>query len=132
VPIAFYSPDVNLKQVIDTAKIIQHIDLYPTILSLMGINDTVFSFGDDILKRKTIGVNYLNGIYQFIIEENLIRFDGEKIIDCYRYKNDSLLKNNILKQLPEDTIIKYTKTAQAIIQTYDESLLNNKMTVSEP
>ncbi len=131
VPIVFYSPGIDLSAYLDTSALIQHIDLYPTVLSLLGQEKKVFSFGDNVLDSPTVGMNFLNGVYRFTVDSLLLHFDGEKITQAYRFKQDSLLKDNVLNELSPRQITYYTKTAQAVVQTYDESLLNNTMTADE-
>ncbi|HCQ29598.1 MAG TPA: hypothetical protein DIU39_04880, partial [Flavobacteriales bacterium] len=88
-------------------------------------------FGTNVLENNTLVMNNLSGIYQFMSGNYLFRFDGEEITACYRFKQDSLLKDNIVNQLSEDTLKQYLKTFEAAIQTYDESLLENKMTAND-
>ena len=131
VPIVIYSPGKNMRNAIDTTNLVQHIDIYPTVLSLLGKQEQVFAFGTNVLENNTLVMNNLSGIYQFMSGNYLFRFDGEEITACYRFKQDSLLKDNIVNQLSEDTLKQYLKTFEAAIQTYDESLLENKMTAND-
>ncbi|HCQ30394.1 MAG TPA: sulfatase, partial [Flavobacteriales bacterium] len=45
VPIVIYSPGKNMRNAIDTTNLVQHIDIYPTVLSLLGKQEQVFAFG---------------------------------------------------------------------------------------
>jgi hypothetical protein len=74
-------------------------------------------------------VNYNNGIFQLIQDNYLLQFDGKNSIAFYNFKQDSLLKHNLIhssKIYPD-----YEKKIKAIIQSYQERLTQNQLTIQK-
>lgn len=128
VPIAFFIPShPNFKGSINTTA--QHADLFPSTLYLLGIKDTIFSFGKCIWDTTAphFAVNYINGEYQLINSDYLLLFNGNKTNGFYRFSNDSLLKNNLLYKDSTQTQKKMEDMLKAIIQIYDYAIINNRL-----
>ena len=97
VPIIFYTPDGSLQGKSDA--IAQQIDIMPTVLGYLGYDNPYIAFGCDLLhtpKEDTYAVNYLNGVYQFFKGEYMIQFDGNRTTAVYAFRNDPLLKTNLI------------------------------------
>jgi phosphoglycerol transferase MdoB-like AlkP superfamily enzyme len=97
IPIAFYIPsEKNFKGILNTTA--QQTDIYPSILGLLGINDTIFAFGRSIWDTTSqhFAVNYLNGEYHLIMNHHVLCFDGNKTTGLFNYTTDSLLQSNIM------------------------------------
>ena len=69
---------------------------------------------------------YNSGTYQLIENNYALEFNGEKAIELYNFSKDSLLENNLLIT-KSDLSKKLELKTKAIIQTYQQSLINNKM-----
>ncbi len=130
VPIAFYQyKNSSLKGILN--QTMQHADIFPSILHYLGIQDTVIGFGKSVWDTATVhyAVNYINGEYQLFWFPNLLTFDGDKTTGFYNVSTDSLLQNNLAgkdhaKQTTMENFLK------AIIQEYDDAVVNNKLTLS--
>lgn len=128
VPIAFYIPsDTNFKGILKTTA--QHADIYPSVLGLLGIKDTIYAFGRNIWDTSSVhfAVNYLNGEYHLIMNNYLLCFNGNHTTGFYQYESDSLLKNNLSKNSIKQKEIMET-ILKAIIQQYDYDVINNHLT----
>ena len=129
IPLIIYSPGTNLigENNIDN---IQQIDVMPTVLNMLNIQDKYIAFGTDAFnKRKQhFSFNYIEGIYQIIKDNYLLCFDGKKSISLFNLTNDRLQKNNIL-----DVNIKKAKELElyikCIYQEYSNRLIDNKLTI---
>src|SRR5690606_24126473 len=66
IPLVFYEPN-NVKPKIDE-RVCQQLDIFPTILSYLGIGDVVVTFGNNLLENniKTFAIQYVNNQHQFI------------------------------------------------------------------
>ena len=55
-------------------------------------------------------------------------FDGKKALALYNFKNDELLKTNLLKQ---NTVLakKMERFIKAYVQSFNERIINNQLTV---
>ena len=98
----------------------------PTILDYINYPDTVFSFGKSIFdSHYPFSINYIGNTYQFITEDYYIIFDGANIVAIYSRAKDPRQWNNIKDkiELPQKEI----DLMKAFLQTYNHSLLYNKM-----
>ena len=130
VPIIFYDPDnSNFKQ--KSKKIIQHIDIMPSILSYINYNKPFISLGNNTFNDKNgYAINYNNG-YQLIIDEKIIIYDEieEKITKIFDLKNDLSLKLNIINDTESIDLKQFENKIKAFIQTYNNRMINNTMSL---
>lgn len=126
VPIAFYAP-----QIIETKEvkeIAQHTDIGVSIISVLGIDDYVFSFGRNLFDsiQNPAYINYINNVYSFSDGTHLLQSDGENIKRVYNIKTDKSLKNNIYNENPNDwsDLDLQFKTR---LQQYNNRMINNKL-----
>ncbi len=131
VPIAFYHPeDTTLKGFRE--DIIQHIDLFPSVLSYAGIEGEIVSFGNNVFDTITqnFAVNYNGGIYQYIEDRNLLMFDGNKANSFYNFFDDPRLEIDLI----EDKTAKVKQMEnkiKALIQQFNYRVINNKLVIDK-
>ena len=126
IPIIYFMQNSNLKRFDSTTT--QHIDIMPSVLDYINYPSPYFAFGTSVFDSTAdhFALNINNDVYQYIQNKYTLQFDGEKSIELCNYMNDSLLKIDLLHKKPD--IVKQMETkAKAIIQTYQQSLINNKM-----
>ena len=119
-------PNSNLKKYDSTTT--QHIDIMPTILDYLNYPEHYFAFGTSVFDSTAdhFALNMNSDVYQFIQNDYSLLFDGDKTIDMYDYMQDSLFKTDL--SVKKSAITKQLETkAKAIIQTYQQCLINNKM-----
>lgn len=129
VPIIFYDPSGEMPRGLSTT-IAQQIDIMPTVLDYLGYKKPYVAFGIDLLnspQEKGYAVNYNNGIYQYFKGEYMLQFDGQKSVALYEFKQDVLLKNNLLGKVPQEKQME--RELKAIIQQYMQRMINDKLTV---
>jgi phosphoglycerol transferase MdoB-like AlkP superfamily enzyme len=108
-------------------KVTQHSDIFPTVLDYLNYNGEIVCFGNSVLRDKeSFSINYYNNIYQFYTQHYLLQFDGEKVIALYLYRSDKSLNNNLLDENP-DMAAHLEEKIKAIIQQYNNRLINNKL-----
>ena len=126
IPIIYYLPNSDLKKFDSTTT--QHIDIMPSVLDYLNYPDNYFAFGTSVFDTTAehFALNINNDVFQFIQNKYTLQFDGEKSNELCNYYTDSLLKENLI--LKKQEIARgMEKKAKAIIQTYQQSLINNKM-----
>ena len=127
IPIIMYAPgDSNIKGVNST--LISQIDIMPSIIDYLGVNDTLTSFGRSVFNQnnKRYHFNYIKGDYYILNDMFLLISDGDKNKALYLYKKDVFLKENLLdKNKLEANSLK--KVLQAIIKQYNYRLINNEL-----
>ncbi len=98
IPIFIYAPDGSLQQSIPSAA--EHIDIGPTILSLLGYAEPFYSFGKNLTTHhQNPGVmQYLSSnVYQYIDSQYIIEYDENKqiISSVYDHVSDPTLQENL-------------------------------------
>ncbi|MCX6232014.1 MAG: sulfatase-like hydrolase/transferase [Bacteroidetes bacterium] len=126
IPILFYLPNGSLN--INHQQIGQQIDIMPSILDFLNFDKPYFAFGTSVFdtSKPHFNISYLNEEYQLIKDNYALKFDGEKFVSLYQISQDSLLQHNLI-----NTEVKEKKEMEvflkALIQQYNNSLINNKM-----
>ncbi len=126
IPIVYHLQGSNLKGFDSTAT--QQIDIMPSVLDYINYPNPYFAFGTSVFDTAAdhFAMNINNSIYQFIEHNYSIQFDGEKTNEMNNYMIDSLLKTDVSNKQKAMTKQLENK-AKAIIQTYQQCLINNKM-----
>ena len=133
IPIIFFTPDDSLEPVHNTVNIAQQTDITPTLLHLLGYNKPYLAFGNDLLgsdAEQTWAFSYNAGIYQLVKGDLMLQFDGAKTTAVYRFKNDPLLKHNLVGQLPEQQSME--QFLKALIQQYMSRMNENRLLPESP
>ena len=124
IPIAFYYP--RKISPIRCEEIAQQIDLGPSILSALGVNDTLFSFGRnlfDTISDPTF-VSYYNLTYQYCDGNYLVQSDGERPFGIFKPLSDTLLNDNLIDRLQcSDVFDKLYK----FVQEYNNRMISNNL-----
>ncbi len=126
IPIIYYLPNSNLKKLDSTVT--QQIDIMPSVLDYINYPFNYFAFGNSVFDStgQHHALMYYSGLYQLIDKDYVLEFEGDRAGYLYNYSNDSLLKNNvILKEAAKGKEME--RKIKAIIQTYQHSLITNKM-----
>ena len=126
VPLIFYAPGFISPGV--NNSIVQQNDIFSSVIDFIGLESQLLNFGQSVFDDKTprFAINYLNGIYQFFSDEYVLQFDGEQSLALYHINEDPELKNNLIKQ-QQEIKIKLEKQLKAVIQQYQQRLVNNQM-----
>lgn len=135
VPILFYAPGMSEFCGMED-KIVEQIDIMPTVLGILGYDRPYICFGQDAIRTSAedkFAVNNLLGtnIYQFIKGDYLIQFDGEQVTKAYLYRTDSLLKEDVKNSMPQEILQSMEKQLKAIIQQYMQRMNTNNLVYRE-
>ncbi|KLT70014.1 LTA synthase family protein [Flavobacterium sp. ABG] len=127
IPILFFDPS-NPELVGVTKKNFQQIDIMPSILDYLNIKTDLISFGKSYRSKDDFVINYLQGTYHYIQGDYYINFANNQIIGLYNWKKDVLLKTNLM-QSDKTRTKKATKFLKAYIQSFNERVIDNKLTL---
>ncbi|MCF0193176.1 MAG: LTA synthase family protein, partial [Prevotella sp.] len=130
-PIIFFDPSGKMETGMKDA-IAQQIDIMPTLLNYLGYDKPYIAFGKDLLgtpEQDTWAVNYNNGIYQFVQGDYLLQFDGKHPTAFYNYKQDILLKHNLIGKVPQQKQMELM--LKAIIQQYMDRMVKNQLSIKK-
>lgn len=125
IPILFFDPsNPELTGVSD--KNFQQIDIMPSILDYLNIKTDMVSFGKSYKSKENFVVYYLQGTYHYIKDDYYLAFANNKTIGLYKWKEDVLLKNNLMLQ-NKPKVEESEKFLKAYIQSFNERVINNKL-----
>jgi len=126
IPLIFFRPDGSLKEM--SFKVSQQIDILPSVLDYLNFDQSYFSFGRSVFDSTQGGfaVNYLNDTYQYIEDEYALILDTVQGNSLYRFTTDSLLTNNLVSS-DTSKALGMERKLKAIIQAYNDAMINNKM-----
>ncbi len=129
--ILFFSPNPNLVGIGKSSEIAQQIDIYPSLVDLMGYNKPFRSWGRSLFSNvadetprafisNAVMYQMMQGNYIYIIDENA------KVNGIYK-KEDGALKDNLLGKVDNAEIQKGIKDLKAFMQDYMDRIINDKL-----
>lgn len=128
VPILIYKPNSNL--VGEDNTIAQHIDIFPTVLDLIGYDKPFRSWGRSLVDKsnpkKPFLINYNTNNYHFMRGNYICVFDGKNATGFYDVNDKKLLKNLIGKRNKEMNDMEIA--CKAFIQDYFNRIIDKKLT----
>ena len=124
IPVAFYYP--GKISPLRCEELAQQIDLGPSILSALDVNDTLFAFGRNLFDTvsEQAFASYYNLTYQYCDGTYLVQSDGEAPFGIFKPLNDSLLNDNLVDRLQCPDI--YDKLYR-FMQVYNNRMINNEL-----
>ena len=115
IPLIIFSGDSSMQGT--NNKIVQQIDIMPSILDLTNYNKKYFTFGKSMINGADWAVCYRSGKYQLITNNGILINSDEK----YQQFSDWQLNNEKQVNIYDKKILK------AIKQSFNNSMINNKM-----
>lgn len=127
VPIMIFKPGSNL--IGENKAIAQHIDIFPTVLDLIGFDRPFRSWGRSLVsKEKDIEpylINYNTNNYHFMKGNYICVFDGKKAIGFYGINDKKFISNLIGKRNKEMNDLEIS--CKAFIQDYFSKIIDKKL-----
>ena len=129
-PFIMYKPDGSLKGV--TNDLVEQIDIMPSILGYLNYNQPFVAFGRNIFdsSQEPFVITYTASTYQLLIGDYLYLNDGTTETGLYKFKTDKLLSENLKGKFP-DVESKMKTKLKAIIQQYNNRMIDNKLTIGK-
>lgn len=127
IPILIYKPNSDLKGV--NADFAQQIDIYPTILDMIGYNKPFKSWGRSLLGDKNVKpfvFNFNGHQYQFMQGNYICTFDGKEITGIFS-ATDYGLEKNIMTTVSKEETEHLRISAKAFLQDYMGRIIDRKM-----
>ena len=126
VAMLIYKP--NSKFVGEYKDYAQQIDLYPTLLDMIGYDKPFRSWGRSLVgdsKIKPFLIRYSSNVYQFMSGNYICTFDGNKVVGFYDKKDKDLKYNLISKRNPEMDLLEVK--CKAFIQDYMARVMDKRL-----
>jgi len=135
IPIFFYMPGKQFPELpvkCDSTRLIQQIDITPSILALLNYQKPFFSFGKNVFDNSDSFVNYVfndrNGNSMYYLDDLMIEYHENQLCGIYEYKKDFSLKNNLLGRKNEFRQLPFMEQQmRAILQQYITRMKDNNL-----
>ena len=127
VPILFFSP--SEKYVGENKDWAQQIDIYPTILDMIGYPKPFRSWGRSLINEKQVPpfvIKYASNVYQYMEGNYICCFDGKKVVGFYAAADKGMEHNLIKNKTPEMDAI--ALRCKAFVQDYMERIIDKRLT----
>ena len=126
VALMLFSPD--RKYVGYDAEYAQQIDIFPTILDIIGYQKPFRSWGRSLLSNDNISpfaVKWSGSYYEYLEGNYIVTFDGKNVLGFYN-KNDKDLQNNLIAKKNNEMKSLELKV-KAFIQNYMNSIIEKRL-----
>ena len=126
VPILFFTP--NKKYVGENNEWAQQIDIYPTLLDMIGYEKPFRSWGRSLINPndvKPFAIKHNSKEYMFMSGNYIGTFNEKKATGFYD-KNDKDLKNNLIKNRNKEMDVLELR-CKAFLQDYMERIIDKKL-----
>ncbi len=127
VPMLLYAPGSDLRGR-DTTTTVQHADLLPTLLNLLGYEKPFVAFGNNMLdpREPHFAFSDYDGLFQLVEGEYVLQHDGTQPVGLYHFATDNTLQHNLLQD-PEasDRLARMRRRLEALLQSYSGRMKGN-------
>ena len=127
VPILFFTP--NQKYVGVNDDFAQQIDIYPTLLDMIGYQKPFRSWGRSLISEKRVPpfvIKHSAKVYQYMCGNYICTFDGKKAIGFYD-KEDKGMERNLIKQRNAE-MDAIELRCKVFYQDYMERIIDKRLT----
>ena len=134
VPIILYAPgDASLRGY-DEERVVEQIDIMPTVLSYLHYDQPYIAFGRDMLNGNTdegFALHWLpeSSSYEYVWGDYALQFDGKQVTSAYAYRTDSTFSNNVLNSMPPAILDRMQRQMKSVIQQYMQRMTSDQLTV---
>ena len=128
IPILFYSPNKKFNLKGEIAEPTQQMDIYPTLVDLMGYNKKIRSWGRSLVSEQKEDYLIVNssGVEQMMIGNYIYLFDGNDFTGIYDAK-DLGFEKNLIRGAKTPEMILGEKKGKAWYQDYMNRVMNRKL-----
>lgn len=126
VPILFFTPSEKYVGVNNDWA--QQIDIYPTILDMIGYPKPFRSWGRSLIGDTQVApfvVKYSSNVYQFMSGNYICTFDGKKAVGFY-VPSDKAMEHNLIRQRNSEMDILEMR-CKAFVQDYMERIMDKRL-----
>jgi phosphoglycerol transferase MdoB-like AlkP superfamily enzyme len=126
VPILFYTADERFKGV--NGDWAQQIDIYPTLLDMMGYQKPFRSWGRSLVSSGKIApfvIKHSANVYQYMSGNYICTFDGKKAVGFYAKADKNMEHNLIAQRNPEMDLLEVK--VKCFVQDYMNRIVERRL-----
>lgn len=134
VPIILYAPGDPSLHGYDEERVVEQIDIMPTVLSYLHYDRPYIAFGRDMLGGKAelgFALHWLpeSSSYEYVWGDYALQFDGKQVTSAYAFRTDSTFSHNVLGTMPPATLNRMERHMKSVIQQYMQRMTTDALTV---
>ncbi len=134
VPIILYAPGDPSLHGYDEERVVEQIDIMPTVLSYLHYDRPYIAFGCNMLSGNNddgFALHWLpeSSSYEYVWGDYALEFDGKDVTAAYAFRTDSTFSNNVLKTMPIDTRVRMERHMKSIIQQYMQRMTTDNLVI---
>jgi phosphoglycerol transferase MdoB-like AlkP superfamily enzyme len=128
IPLIIFNPKMNRHQEFDFAA--QQIDILPTVLDMLDYDLPFCSFGTSLTGENSphIAFQYQVDRYELKNDDYTLHYMDKGKYFIYDHHKDPEYKKDIKDSIPSAIKTNMVQTLQAVIQTYNNAMIENKLT----
>ena len=135
VPIILYTPGDPSLHGYDEERIVEQIDIMPTVLDYLHYDKPYIAFGNDILKmpvNEGFALHWLpeSSSYEYVWGDYALHFDGKDVTAAYAFRTDSTFSRNVLSMMPPATLNQMQRHMKSVIQQYMQRMTTDQLVVN--
>ncbi len=132
VPIILFAPGDPSLHGYDEERVVEQIDIMPTVLSYLHYDKPYIAFGRDMLSQGDgFAIHWLpeSSSYEYVWGNYALHFDGKGLNAAYKFRSDSTFSNNVLMTMPKDTLSLMKRHMESFIQQYMQRMNGDQLTI---
>jgi len=134
VPIILYAPGDESLHGYDEERVVEQIDIMPTVLTYLHYDKPYIAFGRDMLSTPVdegFALHWLpeSSSYEYIWGDYALEFDGKDVTSAYAFRTDSTFTHNVLGTMPPTTRSRMERHMKSVIQQYMQRMNADQLTV---
>ena len=135
VPIILYAPGDPSLHGYDEERVVEQIDIMPTVLDYLHYDKPYIAFGNDILKmpvNEGFALHWLpeSSSYEYVWGDYALHFDGKDVTAAYAFRTDSTFSRNVLSMMPPATLNQMQRHMKSVIQQYMQRMTTDQLVVN--
>ena len=134
VPVILYAPGDPSLHGYDEERVVEQIDIMPTVLGYLHYDRPYIAFGCDLLNTPLddgFALHWLpeSSSYEYVWGDYALEFDGKQATAVYAFRTDSTFSNNVLGSMPAVTRDRMERHMKSVIQQYMQRMTTDNLTV---
>ncbi|MBS2099954.1 LTA synthase family protein [Carboxylicivirga linearis] len=129
IPMLFFAPGDSTLKGMDK-RVAQQIDILPSVLSYVNYDQPFVSFGNNIFNEddERFVIGYRDSNYQFLKNDTIIHFNGNKVTAVYDIASDRMMKNNLIKEATPKAI---EQECKGFLQQYSNRMIDDGFSINQ-
>ena len=134
VPIILYAPGDASLHGYDEERVVEQIDIMPTVLGYLHYDKPYIAFGCDMMNTPAengFALHWLpeSSSYEYVWGDYALQFDGKEVTAAYQFRTDSTFSHNVLPLMPAETCNRMERHMKSVIQQYMQRMTTDNLTV---